>query len=274
VLGCIERTSLCAPDGTTCGTLYDFLTNRVHIVGDNMDEYFVTLMIALSLANSNVGNALVLRGSEVLDAKPKLRGSTSLALAHEQWKVEARDLFEASLARIQIAARSLARGNPKRLPGLADVMDPRYRGACNTYKFKSTGWQNVWVFGYLGAIFGSLLIIMIGIPKENEELWIEAPYKRVAESRQFQSFLEYCKIVLLSPKHVPEGYRFLLMYARILANPWFTKFPLLRRTFPVSRGSQPSADDDVQIDDLRPEIMNREDVSEDELHESPDNELP
>lgn len=44
--------------------------------------------------------------------------------------------------------------------------------------------------------------------------------------------------------------------------------------FPVSRGSQPSADDEVQIDDLRREIMDGEDVSENELHENPDNELP
>lgn len=60
-LGCIERTTLCAPDGTTCGTMYDFLTNQVHIMDDNMDKLFAVLMITLSLTSSNVGNALALR---------------------------------------------------------------------------------------------------------------------------------------------------------------------------------------------------------------------
>ena len=75
-----------------------------------------------------------------------VRGWESLPLAKEQWKVEARQLFETSLARIQIDARNIAQGTAASYPGLQKLdADP---AVCDdTFLFLSQGWQNVNVTG-------------------------------------------------------------------------------------------------------------------------------
>jgi hypothetical protein len=50
------------------------------------------------------------------------------------------------------------------------------------YKFNSTGWRNLNVSAFIGAICGGLVLIVIGIPAENEKLWIEGTIRRLSQT--------------------------------------------------------------------------------------------
>lgn len=63
--------------------------------------------------NYRLGNGLA--------AQKLVHGLESLPIAREQWKVEVKQLFETSLARIQIDARNIAQGTAASFPGLQKV---------------------------------------------------------------------------------------------------------------------------------------------------------
>jgi hypothetical protein len=138
-----------------------------------------------SLAMSTIGSSIGYRKAAGLNANYKLWRGVSLVLDREQWKVEVLQLFQTSLARIQVFARNIARGDPN-IPtyGRTDLMDriPRLRELCNMYKFKSTGWRNINVAGFLSAIGGGLFALFLGRTTENEEeLRIEGYYRGLRE---------------------------------------------------------------------------------------------
>jgi hypothetical protein len=115
----------------------------------------------------------------------------------QQWKVEVTQLFQTSLARIQISARNIARGNPNAPTNLINFMDrtPELRGLCNMYKFKSTGWRNNSVSGFLGATGAGLILLFLGRTtgsEENEdELRIEG-YYRTLRHVAWKKFFTQC----------------------------------------------------------------------------------
>jgi hypothetical protein len=96
-------------------------------------------------------------------------------------------MFRTSLAQVQIYARNIARGNPNVPAWSINLLDkyPQIRGICNIYKFKSTGWRNISVSGFLGAIGIGLLALFLGRmtgSEENEgELRIEEYYKALRD---------------------------------------------------------------------------------------------
>jgi len=105
-------------------------------------------------------------------------------MSNSQWKVEARQIFEQLLARTQITARNIARGVPgEELPDPKDLMKPAWQGMCTRYKIRSVGWTNISVSRFLGEFFAGLLLWVVGITRENKELWIEQPVRRMAKSR-------------------------------------------------------------------------------------------
>jgi hypothetical protein len=81
-------------------------------------------------------------------------------------------LFRASLARIQVEARDIARGaaanreNYYRFDFGADICN-------NTYLFNSEGFQNINVVGYW-TIFGiCAVIVLLAVPSDDKKLWPE-----------------------------------------------------------------------------------------------------
>lgn len=121
---------------------------------------------------------------EALDAQSLLFGSDSLAIPNNQWKAEVQQMFETLLARTQITARYIARGDPaQQLPGHTLFGGPGWEGMCTLYKFKSLGWKNISVAGFLGEFLVGVLVFFVGITREDEELWIERPVRSLVKSR-------------------------------------------------------------------------------------------
>jgi hypothetical protein len=196
VLGCLDRKSICSPDGQCAA-----LSTWGGINFSDNEHARVISYLYWSLLLSSMGSSIGYRKAEGLDANSKVVGDSSLPLDAEQWKVEVLQLFQTSLARIQIYARSIARGNPD-IPiyGRLNVMDtlPRLRGLCNMYKFKSTGWRNINVVGFLSAIVLGLIFIFLGRTTEEEEkLRIEGYYIRLRDAK-WRDFFPKCREGLLN----------------------------------------------------------------------------
>ena len=92
-------------------------------------------------------------------------------LPQDQWVVEARRMFEASLALMQLTVHDIVRG----------TMNPRedyqhiplnYRAICGMGKFRSVGWRNISVWGLFGLLFLAGAISIASVREENGELWL------------------------------------------------------------------------------------------------------
>jgi hypothetical protein len=188
VLGCMDRTNICTPNGSFCAGL-DYWRNLGLI--DNEDS-MVIAFLSISLRSSTMGLAIRYRQEGALDANRRRSGPVSLNLDDEQWKTEVLQLFQTSLARIQIDARNLARGNPDAPTyGLSNMIDvyPPLRNLCRIYKFKSTGWRNINVSGFIGATFAGIIVLLLSRTTEDEkELRIEGYYRRLRELKLRDAF--------------------------------------------------------------------------------------
>ncbi len=80
------------------------------------------------------------------DAEKRITGFNSLPLEREQWKVEARKIFESTLARIQGEVYDIARGSLS--TGFQDVAMSweQHRVVCNMIKIETQGWKNISLF--------------------------------------------------------------------------------------------------------------------------------
>lgn len=191
VLACLDHTYMCVPDAQ-CAPLDIWST----IQFSNDERSKVIAYLTWSLFTSNIGSAIDYRHAEGPDANSKL-AIVSLPLDAEQWKVEVIQLFQTSLAKIQIYARNLARGSPNTPPWSTNLLDkyPQIRGLCNLYKFKSTGWRNISVSGFLGAIGAGLVALFLSRTtgsEENEgELRIEE-YYRALRGIAWKEFFTRC----------------------------------------------------------------------------------
>lgn len=195
VLACKDTLVVCSPDSKApnCQSLWEF--GQFKATHDEITR--VRLLLQISLNNANIFDSLVFRAALALDAQSKLVGIRSLSLPIEQWKVEVQQLFETSLARIQIDARNMARGasGSANLPGRRQLLDLRSLGVCNQYKFRSTGWKNINVFGFLAAVFAAIAMMLLSVPRGEEgELWVEEPLSAFARARVVISLKHYIVI--------------------------------------------------------------------------------
>jgi hypothetical protein len=184
VLGCNDQTKFCTPDGEVCQSIQQVAYQKEWQKEDESRILFGMLSNALVFSSTN--NAIRFRLADALHAQSNQIAGRSLLLDEEQWKVEVQRFFSMSLARIQITARNIARGAGTDLPN-SDVVDqlPWIRGICGIYKFKSTGWKNLNVSGFLGFFFGGLFIIVLSFEREEaKELWFE---------KYFAAFYNFCK---------------------------------------------------------------------------------
>lgn len=94
------------------------------------------------------------------------------ALPRNQWKVEARQMFETSLATMQFNILDMVRGKASDWDKDFQDIPSNYRGMCRMGKFKSTGWQNVSFWPLLGLFFLCAAISLASVKTEKEELWL------------------------------------------------------------------------------------------------------
>ncbi|KAL8648976.1 MAG: hypothetical protein Q9210_004675 [Variospora velana] len=124
-------------------------------------------LLYTSLLNSHTYQSIsALRGLR-LDAASKISKSTSGPLDKEQWKVEARQLFETSLARINVEARNIATGvYTKYDDALKMHMD---KSMCDrTYLYRVQGWESVNALWFLVALVPTCFIIISAWPIETD----------------------------------------------------------------------------------------------------------
>ncbi|KAL8856961.1 MAG: hypothetical protein Q9178_006456 [Gyalolechia marmorata] len=107
-----------------------------------------------------------------LAAAKILEAGYSHKIAEDQWKKEARQLFETSLTRIQISARDFALGVGAKY-GLQRIEQGRKELCDRTFLFKSQGWQNVHVAGSAWVVLWSVVVVLMAVPLDDERLLIE-----------------------------------------------------------------------------------------------------
>jgi hypothetical protein len=126
-------------------------------------------MLYLSLLESNIFDSIQLLGGRALVASSKLERRVSLPLAEEQWKDEVENLFEATLARPQIALRDYIRGRAAHDPEYKDRTLAGMGDMCRTYKFPGRGWKSVSVWGIILIVF--IAVIIFGLTRKVPGPW-------------------------------------------------------------------------------------------------------
>lgn len=126
-------------------------------------------LIAVAVSASSVGEAM--RGFDLLEIRTHCSSLYCEHLPMEQWKVEARRWFKASLARIQVELVNTLRGTVNN-PSDHYRIPPPYRRMCDMGKFKSVGWRNVSVWGFAGLLFLAGSISLGSIKTEEGNLWL------------------------------------------------------------------------------------------------------
>lgn len=101
-------------------------------------------------------------------------------LPPDQWIIEARHWFEASLALIQLNILTIVRGTENTGPDF-DGIPPAYRGICNLGKFRTVGWRNVSVVGFFGLLLLALAVTLASIRTQEGDLWITVGLKALSQ---------------------------------------------------------------------------------------------
>lgn len=160
VLACVDTTIW--RDPSSFGDWKPYLPEPTFDIRDAHTRGGFLLMV-FALLWSNISDTINYRLGNGLAAQKLVRGWESLPLAKEQWKVEARQLFETSLARIQVDARNIAQGTAASYPGLQKLdADP---AICDdTFLFMSQGWQNVNVTGSIWILVLSFVFVVLALP--------------------------------------------------------------------------------------------------------------
>ncbi|KAL8823585.1 MAG: hypothetical protein Q9191_005724, partial [Dirinaria sp. TL-2023a] len=163
VLMCADGFEICSPDNQTC---YNWQTRPLPwSVTDSApsqppasDEEEAYALLYHAGLHSNTYHAIRSRLAYGLDAQRHVNQHLSTGLAPEQWKSEARLLFQTSLARMQQDVYDIVRGTASHTEGFENSMPPRYRGMCKRVKFQSVGWSNLSLFWLLILPSGAVLL--------------------------------------------------------------------------------------------------------------------
>ena len=168
VLGCVEKDEVCPPN--------EPCLNSKDVSSLGSDESDLSFHIAIALAKSSLGadtSAIRTR----LDAEKRIdKIPSSRPLDKEQWKLEARRLFEMSVLRAKMELLTLARGKDIEFLTKAGFPLPkatqmRESGVCTRYKFQVYGYKNLTLAGLSCALFIPLLHA-IRIKDEPLILWL------------------------------------------------------------------------------------------------------
>jgi hypothetical protein len=144
-VACVDETFHCTPDGETCWTFAD---QEKHPVPISRPEYH---FMNYSLLYSNMFTSLELRLRTALLAQKNVSQYISPGLEEDHWKREMENLFNTSLARIQLDALSIASGEGRGLDGFVRQLPEKGSGLdiCRLFKFRPVGYVNVLVWPYI-----------------------------------------------------------------------------------------------------------------------------
>jgi hypothetical protein len=168
VLGCADSYRICIDSrGSQCWDM----TNATHALrhfSHDLTRQRALFLVLVALTNSNARNLVNTRGAAVLNATDQVKRIIGIRLAEEQWKVEVANIFEASLAGMQIRVFDYARGTYASHPNMIDrtpsiLEDPstNVRAAVEIstmYKFRNSTYKNVSAVGFWGI---NLLCILV-----------------------------------------------------------------------------------------------------------------
>lgn len=100
-------------------------------------------------------------------------------LAQEQWKVEARRLFQASLAHVQLATFNLARNTSGTFDEVG--IPSNYQSMRQMVKFKTVGWRNVSVGGFCGLLLLAAGISLASV-RGSEDFWLIISLRAISKA--------------------------------------------------------------------------------------------
>ena len=133
-------------------------------------------LLPLSLNFSTIWDVVSFRLAAALNASSQTPPNSFFGvLTQDQWKIEARQLFEACLARVQFETRNMALGLYAGLPNY--VKSNVSQDICReTYLVDAPGYTNIFAAPWLAIFVISLLIIVATFPtgtREDEKLLFE-----------------------------------------------------------------------------------------------------
>lgn len=168
VLGCVDQYEICKTAFGPCWTNENITSiPRTPANRNATEEENVIMLLLLALDLSTACGSTQFRGAEALNAQSKIAHMQSLELAEEQWKIEAEQMMQTSLPRMQVNAYDIVRGSAASFDGYQNTLPVRYRGVCKLLKIQATGWTNINTVGYFGTCAAVGLLWVIGGKKRD-----------------------------------------------------------------------------------------------------------
>ena len=155
-LVCYDSTEFCAPSGHPCWTEFD-------AVPSDQDSPAYWLM-KLSLGHSTIYDSIFWRLGTALLAQKNVHNFVSTPLSSDHWALEAEQLFQTSLARIQFDALGIASGEDQDLRHYVEVTPDEAKGnLCGLFKFNTANHKNVNFLAWLGLLSVALLMWILSL---------------------------------------------------------------------------------------------------------------
>lgn len=203
VINCEESVEICDSHINKCWSLKmgwmppgERLQNWDHSNFVNLNEH----EFALTLLRSALADSCIVL-STGLEAASHCKFYDCTDLPHDQWILEVRRWFEASLARIQFNVLDIARGTGNQGEDYKDI-DPMYRGICKMVKFKSNGWRNVNFWGLLSLLGLVCGTSVASLRTEHGDVWLMVGIRSVV-----LSFRTVCWLAKSSATAVPRSFK-------------------------------------------------------------------
>ena len=169
ILGCVDTIEFKIPYQSDLWYNYSDLQSYA-LSFKNTQERGTALLLERALMISYTGGSIFFRREDGLLARKLVIGHVSSSLAEEQWKEESRNLFETSLARIQLDTKLMATGalaaynGTRRVPGQDESICDR------TFLFQSRKSQNINLAALIWITVVSFIIMTLAIPLKDDRL--------------------------------------------------------------------------------------------------------
>ena len=203
LLGCVDSAFVYDPDLDQCWNSPETYADSFRRIPDPIrnehDGVLTNADLARVLLSSAVFGPFQMGTYNTLEAQSHCQDLYCQDLPREQWKVEARQRFEIFLAYMQYAVLNIVRREDddsdhgryknfgyaiEKTPALHHI-PPNLRGICHMGKFKSVGWRNVSVWGFLGLLSLAGAISLASITTEDEELWLVVGARSLVRALQW-----------------------------------------------------------------------------------------
>ena len=179
ILGCVDHREVCKLDRgildcwESQGDLpvpqqpqYDFKSPNVSVSQHDKAELLLHIALSASYIYANTISGF--------EARSHMTGLLVQRLPPDQWKVEVKRWFEASLAHMQVSVLDTVSPLTRNGSEHHSVLPANYHDICYMVKLRMVGWRNVNVWGMVGLLVLAVVIgLMSGRNKGGEgELWI------------------------------------------------------------------------------------------------------